>query len=303
MNILIKHKLSAFIVYNITKKGIFRLLSDKQIMIIDYFITFGKMPNLQNPKTFNEKIQWIKLYGGLEKYLKYVDKYEVRNFISKTIGEEYLVPLLGVWDKFDDIDFNKLPRQFVMKAAHGSSYVFVCKDKATLNINLLKKTVSKWLRENFYQKTGEIQYRDCKPRILCEKYMKDESGQLIDYKYLCFDGKPRIVELVWDRFTEHRNEVFLDLDWNMLTYLALSYAKKLPKKPENLEEMLDVSKKLSKIFPFVRVDLYSVKNKIYAGELTFTPDNGLEKFDPPEVDYQLGELFDLSKYNKNQIIK
>jgi hypothetical protein len=296
MNILTKHDLIGFILDNITKRGVFRLLSDKQLIIIDYLLTFRKIPSLDQPKTFNEKLQWLKIYGGIEKYTKYVDKYKVRDFISKTVGKEFNIPLIGIWEKFEDIPFDRLPRQFVLKATHGSGYVFVCKDKSSLDLKSLKKIITKWLNENFYKKTLEIQYKSCKPQIICEIYLEDESHGLIDYKFFCFDEKPRVIELIWDRFTEHKNEVFLDFDWNILTYLEPAYLKNLPKKPENFKDMLIIAKKLSKGFPFVRVDLYSVKNKIYFGELTFTPDNGLEKYDPPEIDDQLGELMDLSKY-------
>lgn len=301
----LKNKLNIFILDEVIKKGIFRFLPDKQFMVFDYFFTHKKMPKLQNPKTFSEKLQWIKLYGGLEKYTKYVDKLEVRDFISKTIGKEHLVPLIGVWEKFEDMPFDKLPHQFVLKATHGSAYIFVCKNKSSLDINSLKKTVTKWIQEDFYNKTREIQYKFCKPKIICEEYLEDEFGELTDYKIFCSNGKPYIVEVIWDRFTDNRGDVYKDLNWKTLdiAYIGHPYSKKILKKPSNLKEMLEISKKLSKIFPFVRVDMYSIKNKIYVGELTLTPANGLERFDPPEVDYQLGELIDLSKYNKDQNIK
>src|SRR3989337_4324671 len=169
-----KNKLITFIIDEVLKKGIFRFLPDKLFITFDYFITHRKIPNLQHPKTFSEKLQWIKLYGGLEKYSKNVDKYEVRNYISETIGEKHLVPFYGVWDKFEEIDFNKLQQQFVLKATHGSGYVFICKDKSSLDLKSLKKTTTKWLSENFYKSTREIQYNLCKPRIVCEKYLEDE---------------------------------------------------------------------------------------------------------------------------------
>lgn len=300
MNILLKYKLSDFIVYQSTERRIFSLLSDKHVGVIGYFFTFGKFPNLQNPKTFNEKIQWIKLYGGIEKYTKYVDKLKVRDFISKTIGREYLVPLIGAWNSFKEIDFEKLPHQFVLKATHGSGYVFICRDKTALNIKPLKKTLTKWLSESFYQKTREIQYRDCTPKIICEKYIKDESGELTEYKIFCYDGAPRMTKVTLYRFTEQKCDIFFDLNWKKLpiSYPENPSSEKMIKKPENLEKMLEIAKKLSKKFPYVRVDLISLKNKIYFGELTFTPDNGLKRFEPPEVDDQIGELIDLSKYNR-----
>lgn len=282
----------------VIKRWIFSFLPDKHFIVFDYFFTYGKFPNLQQPKSFNEKMQWIKINGGLEKYTKYVDKYEVRDFISKTIGKEYLVPLIGVWDSFDKINFDLLPRKFVLKPTHSSGDVFICKDKSSMDINKLTKTVTMWMQKNFYKVTREIQYRDCNPKIICEKYLEDESGGLTDYKIFYFNGKPRLIEVVSDRFSEMKDD-FLDINWKILpiVYDGCPNSKKTLRKPKIFKEMVDISEKLSKKFPFVRVDLYLIKNKIYFGELTFTPSSGLDKFEPIEVDYQLGDLIDLSKYN------
>ncbi len=292
-----------FVIEEIIMRKFFSFLPDKQFTALDYFIAKRKLLNLKQPKTFNEKLQWIKLYGGLEKYTEYVDKYRVRGFIRKSIGKKYLTPLIGAWDKFDDIDFDQLPGQFVLKATHGSGYVFICKDKTSLNIPALKKTVSRWLSINFYNVNREIQYKDCQPKIICEKYLEDEYGGLVDYKIYCFSGKPRFIEIHAGRFIRHKAG-FLDINFHKLPISCPGYP--FPdnvKKPDNLKEMIRVAYKLSRIFPFIRVDLYSVKNKIYFGELTFTPANGLLMYDPPEVDYQLGELIDLSKFKKNQNTK
>lgn len=301
----LKSKLNTFIIDEVIKKGILRFLTDRQFIALEYFVVGRKMLKLKNLKKFSDKMQWIKIYGGLERYTKYVDKLEVRNFISKTIGNKYLVPLLGVWDNFEDIPFDKLPDKFVLKLTHGSGYIYICKDKSKLEKNELKKTITNWMKESFYIKTREIQYKLCKPMIICEKYLENELGEFTDYKIFCSNGKPHIIEVVWDRFTDHKGDVYKDLNWRTLdiSYIGFPYSKKRLKKPENLKEMLNVSKKLSKIFPFVRVDLYSINNQIYFGELTFTPASGLERFDPPEADYKLGELIDLSKYNNNQITK
>lgn len=300
MKNLRESKLVVFIIDEIIKKRILTYLSDKQYILLNYYISRKYIPKLNNPITFSEKIQWIKLYGGLEKYTKFVDKYEVRDFIRKTIGGKYLIPLIGVWEKFEDIPFNKLPRQFVLKATHGTAYVFVCKDKSSLDMNSLKKTVNKWMQENYYKMSREIQYKNCKPMIVCEKYLEDESGELTDYKFFCFNGKPHFIYIVSNRFTKQKYD-FLDLNWKKIPIIYADYPNAIQeyKKPENLHEMIEVAEKLSKSFPFVRVDLYSIKGKTYFGELTFTPANGMDTFDPPEVDYQLGTLIDLSKYNSN----
>jgi hypothetical protein len=282
--------------HTIVINGVYRFLPDNLVDIMEYVTIFGHIPNLKNPVTFNEKLQWIKINGRLEQYKRYVDKLEVRSFIKKTIGNKYLVPLLGSWSTFEDIPLDNLPDRFVLKGTHGSGYVFVCKDKALLNLRTLKKDVNTWLHENFYKKTREIQYKYCEPRVMCERYLENESGGLPDYKLLCFHGKPKLVELVWDRFTDHKHEVFVSLDWKILSSVNSAIAKVLPKKPEKFNEMLHIAETLAKGFPFVRVDMYEVKNKIYFGELTFTPDNGLEKFDPPDLDYRLGKLLNIPGY-------
>jgi hypothetical protein len=279
-------------------KHIYPLLTDKNVAFLEYFFYTKKILNIKNPKTFAEKIQWVKLHECLERFTKYVDKYEVRDFIRKTIGKKYLVPLYGVWDNFDEIDFNKLPGQFVLKTTHGSHYVYVCKDKQSLDKDAVKKNVTKWMHENFYKKMREIQYRDCKPKIICEKYLTNEPSGLVDYRIFCFNGIPYFIgvgtELV-------RAEDFMDLHWNVLPILSIPYPNsKIPlNKPGNFSEMIEVAKRLSKPFPFVRVDLYSIENKIYFGELTFTPANGVQQFEPPNINYELGKLIDLSKYNSN----
>ena len=287
-------------IYSLFEEKVLIFLPDKQAIAIRYFVTMGKKLNLKNPRTFTEKLQWVKLYGGLEKFTKYVDKYEVRDFISKTIGEEYLVPLIGKWNNFEEIDFDKLPRQFVIKATHGSGYNFICKDKSSLDKHLLQETKTKWMHESFYKKTRERQYKDCSPKIICEQYLEDETGGLMDYKILCFEGKPRIIQVVTDRYIDKiGNYTFMDLNWGKLPMVYEGYppnSRTVLKKPRKFKEMLEIAKNLSRNFPFVRVDLYYVDNRIYFGELTFTPAGGLEKFDPQEVDDQLGKLIDISKY-------
>lgn len=288
-----------YFIEQIIKRRFLEYLPDKAYVMLDYLFYFGKLPNLRNPQNFSEKIQWLKIYGGLEKYSQYVDKYKVRNFVSQKAGKKYLVPLLGVWEKFEEIDFGQLPKQFVLKATHGSSYNFICKDKSSLNLKKLQEITRRWLRENFYQKTREVQYRDCQPRLIAEPYLEDASGGLTDYKIHCFNGQPYFIEVIWDRFTKPKlSYVDVDLSWRKLpiSYRRNPYPAKTPPKPRQLEEMILLAKKLSKPFTYVRVDLYLVRGVVYFGELTFTPGNGMDKFEPPETDFQLGKLIDLSKY-------
>jgi hypothetical protein len=290
-------KVKTYLFDHIFRQGIGNLLTDKQFIIIDNLFVLGNIPDLRNPKTFADKIQWLKVYGNLEQYTPYVDKFEVRKYITKTIGNKYLIPLLGVWDDIEDINFNELPRQFVMKATHGSSYVFICKDKSTLNIRAIKKTMQLWLNDDFYKKTREIQYKNCKPKIICEKYMEDQSGGLMDYKFFCFNGKPYFIEIHSDRFSDHKINI-VDLNFKSHSLKSTSYQEsKSIVKPKNSKEMIHIAKRLSNGFPFVRVDLYSVHNVLYFGELTFTPANGYKLFDPSIEDYHLGNLVDLSKYH------
>lgn len=301
MKNLRKNKLFIFIIDEAIKKGLFRFLPDKLYIMFDYFLNKKKLLSLNNPKTYSEKIQWIKAYGDLEKYAKYVDKFEVRDYISKTIGEKYLIPLIGVWEKFDDIPFNILPQKFALKATHGTGYNFLCKDKSSLDRDVLKKTVDNWIKQNYYTINRERQYKLLKPKIICEKYLEDQSGQLTDYKFYCRNGKPKIIQVSSSRFSEHKLDL-LDLNWNKLSiFYGYPNSNKVISKPDNFQEMIEISKKLSKIFTFVRVDLYSVNKKVYFGELTFTPGSGLAELKPLSAEYRLGELIDLSKYNKNKI--
>ncbi len=273
-------------------------LPERLSLRLQYFINIRSFLSLRNPKRFTEKLQWIKVYGNLELYTQYADKYELRGYVKSVIGEHYLIPLLGVWEKFDEIPFKALPKKFVIKATHGSGYNFICLDKAALNRREIKAVVNKWTNENYYNHSRETQYKLCKPRIICEKYIEDPSGNLKDYKFFCFNGEPVIVQLDSDRFTGHRTNL-MDLNWNKLpvNYTYPNLTDEAPK-PMNFDKMLEISRKLSKPFPFVRVDLYSVKDRIYFGELTFTPGSGLYRFTPNSYDYWLGEYLDLTKYGK-----
>jgi hypothetical protein len=256
----------------------------------------GKTLNLENPQTFNEKIQWIKLYDGNPLKTRLADKYLVRDWITNKIGGEYLIPLLGVWDRFDDIDFDKLPAQFVIKANHGSAWNYIVKDKNTFNINSARINFNKWMDTDYSFCSGfELHYGNIKRKIIIEKYLENKNGKLNDYKIMCFNGKPKYIWVDLERYSGHKRNVF-DLNWNLLP-LEFCYknTNKTISKPVNLEKMLKYSELLSQEFCHVRIDFYEVDDRLYFGEMTFTSHSGLGKFTPDEWDFRWGQLMDLSK--------
>jgi TupA-like ATPgrasp len=279
----------------------FTYIPDNLFIRLTYFQAKHKLLNTKNPRTFSEKIQWIKLYGHLEDYGIYTDKLLVREYVKRTIGQEYLIPLIGQWDTFNDIQFEDLPEKFVLKATHGSGYNFICKYKTKINKDDLKNLVNGWFSENFYTLFREAQYKNLKPRLLCENYLEDEYGELKDYKFCCFDGKPNFLEIHSGRNSEHVVEI-LDLNWSKLPFNTMTKdASFQTPKPKNFTKMLKIAARLSKGFPFVRIDLYSVYGKIYFGEMTFTPLEGYPYLGTTDV--ALGELLDLTKFkNRDKTI-
>lgn len=256
----------------------------------------GYEPDFDKPKTFNEKIQWLKLHYRDPLLTQCADKYAVRKYVNDTIGKEFLVDLLGVYSKVSDIDFNALPEKFVLKTNNGSGTNIICKDKNNLNIEDAKHKLNKWLRPeaSHYYFSYEWCYKNIEPKIICEKFIDEASKEdLKDYKFLCFNGKVEMLFVCSERTKELKVD-FFDLDWNKLPFTRhyKNSTKKL-KKPVNFDRMVELAEKLSKPFPFVRVDLYEAGNKIMFGELTFYPGNGIEPFSPMEYDYKLGELLHL----------
>lgn len=253
----------------------------------------GKTLNLENPVTFNEKIQWLKLYDNTPLKTQLADKYLVRKWIKEKIGEEYLVPLLGVWDNFDEIDFDNLPEQFVLKANHGSGWNIIVKDKTKFNRESAKQKFEIWLKRNYAFEYGfELQYLNIQPKIIAEKYL-EEIDQVYDYKFMCFNGK---VEFMWvdsDRFTAHKR-TFFNKKWERLEIRQkCDTAKYTITKPYNFEKMLQFAELLSKGFAYVRVDFYEINKKLYFGEMTFTSASGIEFPEPYENVYKWGDLIKL----------
>ena len=252
----------------------------------------GYKPNIDNPQTFNEKMQYLKLYYHNSLLTKCADKVSAREYVKEKIGEKHLVPCFGVWNNPDDIDFKKLPNQFVLKINWGSGQNIIVKDKSTLNISETKKQLKIWMKpeNNHYFQGFEWSYKDIKPKIIAEKYLQQKDGDLFDYKFYCFSGKIKLMLVVSDRFNEH-NYNFYNCAYHKLNLQWTSHnSLKETKKPQNLKEMLNLAEILSADFPFVRVDFYSVENKIYFSELTFYPGNGMDKPNPEKWDKILGNL-------------
>jgi hypothetical protein len=257
----------------------------------------GKRLDLEHPRTFNEKIQWMKLYDSTPLKTRLADKYLVRDWVAEKIGPEYLIPLLGVWDSFDEIDFNELPNQFVLKANHGCGWNIIVKDKSRFNKEEARRNFDYWMRMNFAYCAGlELHYRNIPPKIIVEKYMEDENKQLVDYKFYCFEGKPYFIEFLSDRFEQGGFKCTMyDLEWNPTGWTpeALHEPCNIVTKPKNLTKMIYLAKMLCFDFHYVRVDFYSLDEKVYFGEMTFTPMSGLGRFKPKEWDLKLGEMIKL----------
>jgi hypothetical protein len=281
---------------NIALSPIFRILSDKTFLKLQYKLIIGKKLNLKNPKTFNEKLQWLKLYDRNPAYVSLVDKYAVRKYIENTIGSEYLIPLLGVWESFDDIDFKKLPNQFVLKCTHDSGSFYICKDKNNIDKNMLKQKYDNHMKRNMFWHAREWSYKIVKPRIICEKYMVDDSGiELKDYKFTCFNGEVKCSFVCLNRNSRNGLNVdFYDMDWKPMPFERHYHnSGTIIPKPKNYNKMVEFAEKLSKDIPFVRVDFYETNGQLYFGELTFYPGAGFEEFTPESYDALLGSWIKL----------
>ncbi|MBR4331684.1 MAG: glycosyl transferase [Clostridia bacterium] len=282
--------------YYLTRIGITKLLSDKKFIETEYRVNMGKKLNLSNPQTYNEKIQWLKLYDHNPEYTVMVDKYEAKKYVAKIIGDEYIIPTLGVWTRFDDIDFTQLPDQFVLKCTHDSGGIYICKDKKNFDPQEARKKIESSLKTNYFYEHREWPYKNVKPRIIAEKYMEDRATQeLRDYKFFAFNGEPKAVFIAKDRLKDEETKFdFFDMDFNHLDFTnGHPNAPVLPEKPVNFELMKALAAKLSMNIPHVRVDFYEVNGKVYFGELTFSHWSGIVPFDPEKWDYIFGEWITL----------
>jgi len=287
--------------YHFNYCKISHLLSDESMTKLLFRARVGYPLNLKNPATFNEKLQWLKLYDRKPQYTRMVDKYEVRKYIKEKIGEEYLIPLLGTWNSFEEINFEELPNQFVLKCTHDSGGIVICKDKIQFDVVDAEKRIKEALKDDFYLMGREWPYKDVPRRIIAEKYMDEANGDKLnrgikDYRIYCFGGEPKLiyayqsVESVHGEKPEIASCDIFNLNWEIQPFHQKSLnASVLPSAPRNLEKMINISRCLSEETTFLRVDFYEVDEKIYVGELTFYPGGGFLPFYPEEWDYKLGD--------------
>lgn len=273
------------------------VLPNKWYLFFRFKNRVGYWPHLNHPRTFNEKLQWLKLNDRHAEYTQMVDKIDAKKYVASIIGEKYIIPTLGVWDSVDEIEWDKLPNQFVIKVSSDSGGIVVCKDKQKLDIEKAKEKLTNGWGKNYYVHNKEYPYRDLTPRIIAEEYKEDESGyELRDYKIFCFNGEPKILFVASDRQKagEDTKFDFFDLNWNHLPFTnGHPNSKEHIAKPKNFEEMLEIAKKLSVGIPQVRIDLYNCNGQIYFGEITFFHWSGMTAFDPVEWDFKLGKMIKL----------
>lgn len=271
---------------------------DKSYLSIVYYLKMGNRLHWKNPVTFNEKLQWLKLYDRNPDYTRLVDKAAVKDYVADKIGEEYVIRTIGLYDTLEEIDFDRLPDKFVLKTTHGGGGggVVVCKDKSRFDIEDARKKLKRSLDSDIYTFYREWPYKDVPKKIIAEEYVESEDGDLRDYKFFCFNGEPKFLKVDFGRFIEHHANYY-DLEWNLLPFEETD-APRNPEheeiKPDNFGQMIEFARKLSQGHKFLRVDLYNVNGKIYFGELTFYPASGLGTFNPQEWDWKLGDMLQLN---------
>ena len=275
-------------------------ISDEKYISLHYYSCFGNYPNLSNPQTFNEKIQYIKLHKTSKKYCRMVDKITAKEFVNERLGtDENIIKTYGIYDKFADIDFSILPNKFVIKCNHDSGGLVVVKDKSKLDINKARRKISKALKRNWYSVSREAIYKEIKPKILIEEFLEEtKAAELVDYKFFCFNGTPKFLSVSMGMSDHSTAQVtYFDMNFVKEPFKRKDYPEigfKL-NKPKNYDQMIEIAKKLSTGYDFVRVDLYNIEGKIYFGEMTFTPSAGFIPFDPIEYDLKIGQMLKLDK--------
>ena len=279
-----------------------RLWPDKLFLQLKFRLEMGQKLDLDKPKTFNEKLQWLKLYNRKPEYTTMVDKYAVKEYVANIIGKEHIIPTLGLWNSVDEIDWDALPNQFVLKTTHGGGGggVVICKDKTKFDKNKARKVLQKSLDSDIYWNYREWPYKDVPKRIIAEQFMSNNGKDLEDYKIHCFNGEPKFILVCSNRYGNGAMiDDFYSPDWELMGVRRPGHPNSETPlvKPELLEQMLELAKTLSKDIPFLRTDFYIINNQIYFGELTFFPASGMNKFDPEEWDNKLGKYIVLPKNN------
>lgn len=289
------------------RKVIFMLTKVSPVFVskILYYLRFGKRLNLKNPKSINEKLMWLKLYEDDSLKVICADKYLVRDYISRLGYSSILVDLYNVYERADQIEFNQLPEKFIMKCTHGSGFNITCQNKREFNREHTKTLLKKWMKVDYSLINCEPHYAKIKPRIIVERLLEDSNTQdPIDYQIHCFHGEPQIIEIIFNRWGIDKQYILVNRNWDILPYNEASARfKGILKKPEKLQEMLDISRKLSRVFTYVRVDLYYCDYEIYFGELTFTPDACLDIDFINNAEYKMGKLLDLQVLHQQNLMQ
>lgn len=273
-----------------------RIFPDTLFLKIQYRCMTGNSLDLKAPRTYTQKLQWLKLYDRNPLYTIMVDKYRAKEYVSNCIGSEYVVPLLGVWDSPEEIEWDKLPKQFVLKTNHDCGGLIICKDKSKFDKEAAKEKLRRSLKNSYWLSGREWPYKDMPRKIIAEKYIEDSTGGLVDYKVMCFNGKPRLIQVHLGRYTNNHTQDFYDIKWNKTNITQGSYGETsdiYTERPICLDEMLKLSEVLSANIPHVRVDWYIVDNHLYLGELTFFDASGFDMFDSNNDEEMLGSWIKL----------
>lgn len=290
LHVLLLGKLAYFL----AGRGCFRHIPDELYLKCIFYLRTGKKIDFNCPKTFSEKINWLKIHDRNPYYTKLVDKYEVKQIVGEIIGESHIIPTYGVWNTFDEVDFNSLPKEFVLKCTHDSGSVVIIRDKDNVDKAELKKHFEECMSKRIYDYAREWAYRDVSPRIIAEKYMFDESGvELKDYKLFTFNGKAKIIQVDFNRFSGHKR-LYYSREWEKLELsILIKSSDKVIQKPRRLEQMIKFAEEIAKNTKFLRVDFYVNGDEVFFGEATFYPGSGFEKIEPIEWDYKLGSWIEI----------
>lgn len=281
--------------YALRDRNLLNWIPDKCYLKLFFWAATGKRLNLHNPKTFNEKLQWLKLYYHKPEFTAMVDKYEVKKYVAEKIGERYVIPSIGIWDSFEEIPFEKLPNQFVIKSTHDSGGVIVCRNKSELNLERARERIRKSLKKNYFYSGREWPYKNVKPRVLVEQYMKDDNYVVLPvFKVLNFSGQPKLIQVILNDKTADETVDYYSTEWKKLNIRQnFPNSSVILPRPEKLDEILSLAQKLSFGFPHIRTDFYVINNEVYFSEFTFYSDSGIENFVPDSWDTILGEWIEL----------